>query len=69
MRSPLPAGRTIARRLPELDGFRAVAVSLILIHHFGIIIRFLPWYNVIPAGGWVAVQLFFVLSGALLALP
>jgi len=59
----------IQTRLPELDGFRALAVCLILNHHFGIFVRVLPWYNPIMFGGWIAVPLFFVLSSMLLTLP
>lgn len=43
--------------VPALDGLRAVAVLVVLISH--------AWGKVLP-GGWVGVEVFFVLSGYLI---
>ena len=63
----------LSARLPALDALRAVAVALVLFHH---------WDEPLPAGlpaglaaavrtlreaGWIGVDLFFVLSGFLVA--
>ena len=45
------------RRLPALDGIRAVAVAAVILYHFG-----LNW----AGGGYLGVDLFFVLSGFLI---
>src|SRR5438552_12995265 len=53
--------------LPELDGLRAIAIMLVFLHHFW------PHQYLESAGGalarmgWVGVDLFFVLSGFLIA--
>ncbi len=43
------------QHLPQLDGVRAVAIALVIAYHLG----YLP-------GGWVGVDVFFVLSGYLI---
>jgi peptidoglycan/LPS O-acetylase OafA/YrhL len=45
------------QRIPELDGVRAVAVLLVMLFHIA--------YPAMP-GGWVGVDIFFVLSGFLI---
>ncbi len=45
------------RRLNGLDGFRAVAVTVVVLFHFGV-----PGFS----GGWIGPELFFVLSGFLI---
>lgn len=47
-------------RLPQLDGLRAVAIGLVLVHHL------LPLPTGTPPLGHVGVSLFFVLSGFLI---
>lgn len=42
---------------PEIDGLRAVAVLAVMLHHAGV-----PWL----AGGWLGVDVFFVISGYLI---
>ena len=45
------------RYWPQIDGLRAVAIGLVVAFHAG-----LPWL----AGGFVGVDVFFVLSGFLI---
>ena len=45
------------RRVPELDAIRGLAAILVVAHHY--------WMSLIPFG-WIAVDLFFVLSGYLI---
>lgn len=46
-----------AARLPALDGFRGIFVSLVLLYHFGVEAL---------VGGWVGINHFFVFSGYLI---
>jgi peptidoglycan/LPS O-acetylase OafA/YrhL len=54
----------VLRRVPEFDGVRAVAVLLVVWFHSGLL-RALPT-NAKPTGGFLGVDMFFVLSGFLI---
>lgn len=55
-----------ARRIPELDGVRGLAILLVLAVHFGLTANPSdPLYSVLRLG-WSGVDLFFVLSGFLI---
>ena len=56
------------KHIRVLDGFRALAIFLVVNLHFGVYIRQLRPYNIVTAAGWMGVPLFFVLSGMLLYL-
>jgi peptidoglycan/LPS O-acetylase OafA/YrhL len=70
-RSRSPAGH-VEERLPPLDGIRGLAVLAVMISHFHGLQKFkdLMWtdriYGSIVDGGWIGVDLFFVLSGFLI---
>ncbi len=53
----------IMRRIPELDGLRAIAILLVIGCHYAPIANSLGRW---PAFGWVGVDLFFALSGYLI---
>ena len=57
-----------AKRLPTLDGLRAVAILLVVPHNLNLIATFSGTQLVVAAlhRGWIGVQLFFVLSGFLI---
>ena len=55
--APADAPGTTDRRLPALDGIRAVAVAAVLVFHAGV-----GWFG----GGLLGVDVFFVLSGFLI---
>jgi peptidoglycan/LPS O-acetylase OafA/YrhL len=48
---------------PELDGVRALAVLFILLYHLTFLV---PWLSHVGRGGFLSVDLFFVLSGLLI---
>lgn len=48
---------------PELDGVRALAVLAILLYHLTFLV---PWLTHVGRGGFLSVDLFFVLSGMLI---
>ena len=63
---------TPVKRLPQLDLLRAFAILIVLLAHAPCSLDGLPqWfqlaYGVIIQGGWVGVDLFFVLSGFLIS--
>ena len=60
-----------AKRLPELDVLRGIAIALVLVRHLPserpsdwLWFRGVEWLS---TGGWVGVDLFFVLSGFLIS--
>src|SRR5208282_5147788 len=52
-----------SKRIPELDGLRAIAILLVIGCHYEVFARQL-WG--LPKFGWVGVDIFFVLSGFLI---
>jgi peptidoglycan/LPS O-acetylase OafA/YrhL len=60
-----PARRTGGRDL-RLDGIRGVAVLLVLLYHTTPPVRLLPADRRLLPGGWLGVDVFFVLSGYLI---
>lgn len=54
-------------RVPALDGIRGIAVVMVIANHFLVIKQWEneAWWKVI-SGGWLGVDLFFVLSGFLI---
>lgn len=57
-------------RFRGFDGFRAVSVTVVLLSHLPIAIGSLnrfDWYDVFPNAGFLGVNMFFVLSGFLVA--
>src|ERR1700682_758721 len=65
-RTEFPAGKTLAlnaRRIPELDGIRGIAIILVIGCHYEVFARQI-WG--LPKFGWVGVDIFFVLSGFLI---
>lgn len=56
-------------RFRGFDGFRAVAVTVVLLSHLPIAVTSLgraDWYSVFPDAGFLGVNMFFVLSGFLI---
>ncbi|PUZ29443.1 acyltransferase [Chitinophaga parva] len=55
------------RHLHGLDHLRAFAITFVFLYHYGRIFPHPAWTNTISAFGWTGVDLFFVLSGYLIA--
>ncbi|WP_295771215.1 acyltransferase [uncultured Mucilaginibacter sp.] len=53
--------------LKELDGFRALAVTLVVLFHVGFYVNAIPGFNEIIGTGYLGVQVFFILSSLLLS--
>lgn len=53
-------------RMPDLDGLRAVAISLVLMDHFASMSLPVQLFRTVAHFGWVGVDLFFVISGFLI---
>jgi peptidoglycan/LPS O-acetylase OafA/YrhL len=67
---PSPLERALRGQMPVLDALRGVAIMLVLVHRFNVTTDpvSLPARALyaLMEGGWVGVQLFFVLSGFLI---
>ena len=61
---PKPASANM--RMPDLDGLRAVAISLVLMDHFASMSLPVQLFRTVAHFGWVGVDLFFVISGFLI---
>ena len=57
----------INNRLFGLDHLRALAIILVFVYHYGRLFPHPEWTNSISKFGWTGVDLFFVLSGYLIA--
>lgn len=58
-------GRSGAVRISELDGWRGIAIAIVLLSHFGTFANHLPFNRVLL--GRMGVDFFFVLSGLLMS--
>ncbi len=54
-------------KLYGLDHLRAFAISFVFLYHYTIIFPHPPWLESLASFGWTGVDLFFVLSGYLIA--
>jgi peptidoglycan/LPS O-acetylase OafA/YrhL len=61
-----PKSESANRRMPDLDGLRAVAISLVLLEHFATILMPTRLTYNLAHFGWIGVDLFFVISGFLI---
>jgi len=57
----------MAKRFPGLDHLRALAIILVFLFHYGIFGDHPDWIVTVGSFGWTGVDLFFVLSGFLIA--
>ena len=55
------------KKLYGLDHLRAFAIILVFLYHYGRLFPHPQWTNAISTFGWAGVDLFFVLSGYLIA--
>jgi peptidoglycan/LPS O-acetylase OafA/YrhL len=55
-----------ARRIPELDGLRGIAILLVMGFHYAPVSGPLSFFTHVFLAGWIGVDLFFVLSGYLI---
>lgn len=55
------------QKLSGLDHLRALAIIMVFVYHYGRIFPHPEWTNTISGFGWAGVDLFFVLSGYLIA--
>jgi peptidoglycan/LPS O-acetylase OafA/YrhL len=62
----IPVPIVFRGQISQLDGLRAVAIFLVLCHHFWPTSGFLTPFADIAHAGWIGVDLFFVISGFLI---
>lgn len=55
-----------ASRIHGLDTLRAIAVTLVVLHHYVLFVSHAPTFGWVGEIGWVGVDLFFALSGYLI---
>ncbi|WP_332848375.1 acyltransferase family protein [Massilia sp. S19_KUP03_FR1] len=58
---------TLLRRTAGLDTLRACAIALVFMYHYMVFVSHTPTFGWLSTAGWVGVDLFFVLSGYLIA--
>lgn len=58
---------TSLRRNSGLDTLRACAIALVFMYHYMVFVSHTPTFGWLSTAGWVGVELFFVLSGYLIA--
>jgi peptidoglycan/LPS O-acetylase OafA/YrhL len=61
------AGKATASKLYGLDHLRTLAIVLVLVFHYAALFPHPAWLEAISKFGWTGVDLFFVLSGYLIA--
>jgi peptidoglycan/LPS O-acetylase OafA/YrhL len=66
-RAPADAPSLSAHRAPGLDTLRALAILLVFIYHYRVFVSADVGFGLFSIVGWVGVDLFFVLSGYLIA--
>src|ERR1700733_7711452 len=57
----------LSHKLHGLDHLRAFAITFVFFYHYGRLFPHPQWTNTISEFGWSGVDLFFVLSGYLIA--
>ena len=65
--SASPLQNATQTKLYGLDHLRTLAITLVLVYHYGRIFPHPEWTNTYSKFGWTGVDLFFVLSGYLIA--
>ena len=63
----MPGSTNVNHKLYGLDHLRAFAIIFVFLFHYGRIFPHPEWTNTISKFGWTGVDLFFVLSGFLIA--
>jgi len=61
-----PATARASQRIHGLDTLRALAVTLVVLHHYVLFVSFDATFGWVGGIGWVGVDLFFALSGYLI---